>query len=471
MVLTDRQRTDLHAAIYAYLLSREGKHFEEAAEALAEAEPSCAVAVEVSDEGSVSTRFSKMSVGSTSRIADLPILERKWTAVPRLQRKIMELEKTLAANAKLYAHKPVSSSVTGIVTNGSSSLEGRRMLPRLPSTHTLEGHSSVVTCVALHPKFTTAASGSEDGTIKLWDHESGEYQRTLKGHTNNVHSVDFTPSGSHLVSCSSDLSIKIWDLSTYTCIRTLRGHDHTISAVKFIPLASNDSSDIADGVKVTDASSTGINSNTTGCQFLVSASRDNSVKFWDVETGFCDATLNYHNDWVRCLAVRTMDGEIVASAGNDQTIHVCKSTGSREKIATLNGHEHVVECLAFVTVPAPSEKKEIKLENKDTVKDYLVSGGRDRTVRLWNIVTQECLSVFKYHENWVRSIALHPSGKYILSTGDDRSIRILDIKSNRCIRTLDDAHSHFITSLAIHHTLPIMVTGSVDQTVRCWQLD
>lgn len=469
MVLTDRQRTDLHAAIYAYLLSREGKHFEEAAEALAEADPSCAV--EVSDEGSVSTRFSKMSVSSTSRIADLPILERKWTAVPRLQRKIMELEKALAANAKLYAHKPVSS-VTGIVTNGSSSLEGRRMLPRLPSTHRLEGHSSVVTCVALHPKFTTAASGSEDGTIKLWDHESGEYQRTLKGHTNNVHSVDFTPSGSHLVSCSSDLSIKLWDLSTFTCIRTLRGHDHTISAVKFIPSVSNESSDGANGVKITDTSSTtGINSNITGCQFLVSASRDNSVKFWDVETGFCDATLNYHSDWVRCLAVRTMDGELVASAGNDQTIHVCKTNGSREKIATLNGHEHVVECLAFVTVPAPSEKKEIKLENKDIVKDYLVSGGRDRTVRLWNIVTQECLSVFKYHENWVRSIVLHPSGKYILSTGDDRSIRILDIKSNRCIRTLDDAHSHFITSLAIHHTLPIMVTGSVDQTVRCWQLD
>lgn len=473
MVLTDRQRTELHAAIHAYLLSRDGKHFEEAADALAEADPGCVV--EVPDDGSVSSRFSKMTMQtsstSTSRISNLPILERKWTSVPRLQRKIMELEKTLASNSKLYSHKSGTMASNGIVINGSEPTIERRMLPRLPCSYTLEGHSSAVTCVALHPKFTTVASGSEDGTIKLWDHECGDYERTLKGHTNNIHSIDFTPSGSYLASCSSDLSIKIWDLSTFSCIRTLRGHDHTISAVKFIPLAGTDSSTNTTDTNTNSASTMGMDVSSIGSQYLVSASRDTSVKVWDLETGFCDATLNYHSDWVRCLAIRSLDGEVIASAGNDQIIHVYNATGTHEKIASLSGHEHVIECLAFVVSPAPSEKKQGKIENCAVVKNYLVSGGRDRTVRLWNISNHECLSVFKYHENWVRSVVLHPSGKYIISTGDDRSIRILDIKSNRCLRTLDDAHPHFITSAAMHHTLPIMVTGSVDQTIRCWQLD
>jgi WD40 repeat protein len=43
----------------------------------------------------------------------------------------------------------------------------RRMLPRLPPTYTLAGHSMVVTCCAVHPVFTIAVSGSEDGTVKV----------------------------------------------------------------------------------------------------------------------------------------------------------------------------------------------------------------------------------------------------------------------------------------------------------------
>jgi len=78
---------------------------------------------------------------------------------------------------------------------------------------------------------------------------------------------------------------------------------------------------------------------------------------------------------------------------------------------------------------------------------------------------------FRAHENWVRGVLVHPSGNHILSCGDDRSIRVFDIKSNRCLRTIEDAHPHFVTSLAMHHTLPILVSGSVDHTIKCWQLD
>jgi platelet-activating factor acetylhydrolase IB subunit alpha len=313
-----------------------------------------------------------------------------------------------------------------------------------------------------------AASGSEDGTIKLWDHESGEYTRTLKGHTNTVRSIAFTPTGTHLASASSDLSIKLWDITTYTCIRTLRGHDHTISAIKFIPspLAASESLEKKNG----EATSTGIDSTVAGTSFLVSASRDKTIKFWDVETGFVEHTISDNNDWVRCIAVRDCDGEVMASAGNDQIISIFQTTGDRNKIATLMGHEHVIEALAFVTAPTPAEKKDKGIKSVE-VNNYLASGGRDRSVRLWNIVTQQCLNVFKYHENWVRSVILHPSGNYIISAGDDRTIRIMDIKSNRCLRTLENAHPHFVTSLAMHHTLPILVSGGVDQHVNCWQLE
>ena len=162
MVLTDKQRSDLHAGIYDYFLSR-GSEYAECAEALLKADPnSCAT------PKSKSTDDESTSKKSTSSLSSTPILEKKWTAVPRLQRRVLELERQIATNAKIHAHR--SGGATSADGGGGGMMPGRerRMLPRPPATHTLQSHSAVVTTVAIHPVYTMAASGSEDGTIKLW---------------------------------------------------------------------------------------------------------------------------------------------------------------------------------------------------------------------------------------------------------------------------------------------------------------
>jgi platelet-activating factor acetylhydrolase IB subunit alpha len=146
MVLTDRQREDLHAGIYAYLLSREGEAFS-----------SCAAAFEAADPSAAKERM-------TNNVGKTPLLEKKWTAIPRLQKKVLELERIVAQNAKIHAHRGTGTGGTG--ENGSA-MSNRRMLPRLPCADTLQGHSAVVTCVQVHPVFTVVVSGSEDGTIKV----------------------------------------------------------------------------------------------------------------------------------------------------------------------------------------------------------------------------------------------------------------------------------------------------------------
>jgi platelet-activating factor acetylhydrolase IB subunit alpha len=374
MVLTDRQRADLHAGIYEYLLCRGGA-FANVASALQQADPEAC---------------SKLKTSPTTTTSTTPILEKKWTAIPRLQKKVLELERAASQMSKVHAHRSGRTN-----TDGTQ----RRMLPRLPCTHSLQGHNGVVMCVQVHPVFTVVVSGSEDGSIKVWDHESGDYLKTLKGHTNTVNSLDFNASGEYLASCSTDLSIKLWDFSTYSCLRTLRGHDHTISCIRFLLPPKNETQ---------KAQLQG---------YLVSASRDHTVKVWDAETGFCEHTLSEHSDWVRCLAVK--EG-LFCSSGNDSTIFV-HDANSRDKVGELRGHEHVVESLAFLNSGPDGNKNE-------AARGYLASGGRDRTVRLWNITSSECLAIFRQHENWVRAVLIHPSGNYVISAGDDRSIRVYDIK-------------------------------------------
>jgi platelet-activating factor acetylhydrolase IB subunit alpha len=141
MVLTDRQREDLHAGIYEYLVSR-GEAFEEAAKAFAIADP-------------------KAAEKKTNNVGKTPLMEKKWTAIPRLQKKVLELERTVAQSAKIHAHR------TGDENGSANGGVSRRMLPRLPCSHTLAGHSAPVTCVKVHPVFTVVVSGSDDGTIKV----------------------------------------------------------------------------------------------------------------------------------------------------------------------------------------------------------------------------------------------------------------------------------------------------------------
>lgn len=114
-------------------------------------------------------------------------------------------------------------------------------------------------------------SASEDATLKVWDFETGEYERTLKGHTDSIQDIAFDSSGKLLVSCSADMSIKLWDFQqTYECVRTMLGHDHNVSSVLFLPAGD----------------------------FVVSSSRDKTIKMWEVSTGYCVKTFTGHRDWV-----------------------------------------------------------------------------------------------------------------------------------------------------------------------------
>ncbi len=162
------------------------------------------------------------------------------------------------------------------------------------------------------------ASGSEDSTVKLWDYETGQYERTLKGHTGSVTSVAFSPSGEVLASTSADMSAKLWDMSTFICTRTLRGHDHSLSAIIFSP---------------------------GGGDSVYTCSRDQTIKCWEVSTGYCTRTYSGHSDWVRCLSISS-DGDALASGSGDNTVIIWKgSTG--QVLQTLRGHEHVIESISF----------------------------------------------------------------------------------------------------------------------------
>jgi WD40 repeat protein len=89
--------------------------------------------------------------------------------------------------------------------------------PQAPALHIPRNrmtHEDRVLSVAYSPDGKTLASGSFDGTIKLWDVATGKERATLKGHTGWVRSVAYSPDSKTLASGSEDETIKLWDVAT-----------------------------------------------------------------------------------------------------------------------------------------------------------------------------------------------------------------------------------------------------------------
>ncbi|CAK4079567.1 unnamed protein product [Aphanomyces euteiches] len=421
MVLTGKQREDLHQAILEYL-SGLGSTFAQSATAFQQ------------DAG--------LTMTGESDPTKTGLLEKKWTSVVRLQRKVMELEskiQQLEEDAKLGGIVS-RRDVTGVTRDAA-------LLPRAPPKYSMSGHRSPITSVVFHPVFSVVVTSSEDATVKVWDFETGEFERTLKGHTNAVQNVAFNPAGTLLASSSADLTIKLWDFSSdgsYECKKTLRGHDHNVCGLVFSPSGDH----------------------------IVSCSRDTTIKIWEVETGYCTHTLKGHSDWVRDVCV-SEDGLYLASGGNDRTITLWDLQQAKA-IQWMREHEHVVETVQFAkgiqqTAIEAIHGKKVAETTGQTFTRYLLSGSRDRTVRLWEAFSGLLLMNFVSHDNWVRSVRFHLSGKYAISASEDKTIRVFDIETGRCVRTLKDAHNHFLTTLDVHPTLPLIVTGSIDKFVNVWE--
>ena len=295
--------------------------------------------------------------------------------------------------------------------------------PGGPLIRTLEGHTRIVTAVAVTPDRPFVVSASWDGTLRVWELESGLTVRTLQGHRKAVTAVAVTPDGRRAVSGSRDRMLRVWDLESGQTVRTLEGHAKTVTAVAVTP---------------------------DGCH-AVSASNDWTLRMWNLESGLTVRTLEGHMGFVTAVAIAP-DGRRAVSASADRTLRVW-DLESGQTVRTLEGH---TERVTAVTITPDGQRA--------------VSASADRTLRVWDLESGQTVRAFEGDSGFATSVAIAPDGRRAVSGSRDRMLRVLDLRRGQTVRTLE-GHRKAVTAVAITPDGCRAVSASYDRTVRVWDLE
>lgn len=141
---------------------------------------------------------------------------------------------------------------------------------------------------------------------------------------------------------------------------------------------------------------------------------------------------------------------LCVTSGHD--IHV-KDATTGEVLCVFTGHTNTVLSVAF----SPDGW-------------YLVSGSRDKTVRIWNVTTGEPLQTLEGHAmTAIRSVAYSPDGQQIVSGSWDNAVRVWDAVSGQILKTLN-GHTRVVCSVVYSPDNQHIASGSKDGTIRIWDV-
>jgi WD40 repeat protein len=327
----------------------------------------------------------------------------------------------------------------------------------------LKGHRDSVNCVTYSLDGTRLVSGSSDGSLILWDTETGAQISQLPSLGVSIGCLSYSPRGSFVIYGAEDGYIRKWDGIASDAME-LGSLDtlEPISSLCWSPNGFEIMGGTANGSlwgfgmlfpsEVTDyghVHSDVINSaaySPTGTT-IASASSDHTVKLWHVGTLENSAEPTFvleHSSAVHCVAFSPT--RPVLATGTDY-FHVWKADTGQEIFRGIL--EGILRCLSY----SPDGSQVITTHGSHI---------RQRETNTRSFTG----SKFEGHTDDVTCVSYSPKGDFIVSGSQDRSLRLW----NLCHANLDEGvgHKTTVTSLSFSQDGDSLASAASDGTFSCF---
>ncbi|KAF8839126.1 WD40 repeat-like protein [Paxillus ammoniavirescens] len=321
-------------------------------------------------------------------------------------------------HASSRSASPDSPRVSSVVPSAPSQLAPpeNRTLP----VQVFEGHGSSVTCASFFPDENKLVSGSDDGTLRIWDRKTGGIE-VLKGHTGPVCEVDVSPDGSMVVSGSHDKTVRIFKMESGNTVQVLEGHEGWVRSVEF----SWDSRRVASG------------------------SWDGTLRVWSVETGNLAFKPIECSGSVWCVRYSPTSGDRIASGANSVQIWNAETGIGILEISNLN----------FITTSLAWTVDDTHLIVRDLGNITIWNSQNGEQLRTWNVRDTTYASI---------RLSLSPTQTHLVTRdGSQTAFEVFDISTGVRVATLE--HDQNVDGVAYSPSGNFIATGCEDNKVYLWE--
>jgi len=361
----------------------------------------------------------------------------------------------------VYELKQQLEAVTGVPPVQQMLSFGNRLMSKNDMALEREGVENGDLLVLAVQVGSVLATGSKDGTARLWAVETGKCLRVLSGHCHSVVGVEFAPSGSTIATASLDGTARIWSVETGSCLAELAGHADEVYSAAFAP---------------------------SGGQVLT-ASQDHTARVWSVD-GTCTHVLDKHLGAVSAARF-SPDGSRIVTASTDGTARVWEPVFGK-CLLTLQGHGGSVsiaeispDSTTLLTSALDTQGVLLRDANSGQVlrslcdgllvhtSDFSPDGSMivaaccDWIARLWSCDDGRCLQEFR-HEAQLRRANFCADGSLVVTICANHNVFVWQVATGNLVQEL--GHADAVACAAFSPDSVQLVTGGEDAVARVWDV-